>query len=251
MGEVKGWGNIVHPVSNRCTSFSFHINRTNHSWNMSNRVFYLVKANPKFQRKFNKKSFQQNSWKILSGNKHDQRNISTKFSEDWWGGSHFILQISKFLFINATAVTVGQVQRKVIQNIFPDLYFLCPKYVRFSSNGFDMRSKFFAVEAAAETNWKHKVIPDWGDLKWNPYWWAHLVLIMSLLSMKTLANMDHVQYLLRWCHVAAILQVWLIIWKSDWLIVLTISSDSNYVPNEHEHVNQYDPYAIPFGIMAC
>ena len=34
MGEVKG--HIVHPVSNRCTSFSFHINRTNHSCDMSN-----------------------------------------------------------------------------------------------------------------------------------------------------------------------------------------------------------------------
>ena len=43
MGEVKGQGHIVHPVSNQCTSFSFHINRTNQSWDMSNRVFDLEK----------------------------------------------------------------------------------------------------------------------------------------------------------------------------------------------------------------
>ena len=31
--------------------------------------------------------------------------------------------------------------------------------------------------------------------------------------------------------------------------MLTSSSDSNYVPNEHEDVDQYDPYAIPSEIM--
>ena len=43
MGEFKGKGHIVHPVFNRCTSFSFHINRANHSWDMSNREFDLEK----------------------------------------------------------------------------------------------------------------------------------------------------------------------------------------------------------------
>ena len=51
MGEVKSWGHIVHPVSNWCTSFLFHIYRTNHSWNMSNRVFDLEKTHPKFSKK--------------------------------------------------------------------------------------------------------------------------------------------------------------------------------------------------------
>ena len=32
MREVKGQGHILYPVSNQCTSLSFHINRTNHSW---------------------------------------------------------------------------------------------------------------------------------------------------------------------------------------------------------------------------
>ena len=43
MGEVKGQGHIVHSVSNRCTSLSFPINPTNHSWDMSNKVFDLEK----------------------------------------------------------------------------------------------------------------------------------------------------------------------------------------------------------------
>ena len=36
---------------------------------------------------------------------------------------------------------MGQDHRRVIQHIVPDLYFLCPKYLRFSSNCFDVRSK--------------------------------------------------------------------------------------------------------------
>ena len=43
MGEVKGQGHIVHPVSNRCTSFSFHVNWINHSWDLANRVVDLEK----------------------------------------------------------------------------------------------------------------------------------------------------------------------------------------------------------------
>ena len=37
----------VHPVSNRCTSYSFHINWTNHSWDMFNRVLDLEGTHPK------------------------------------------------------------------------------------------------------------------------------------------------------------------------------------------------------------
>ena len=39
MSEVKSQGDIVYPVSNWCTTFSFHINRTNHSWDMAKGVF--------------------------------------------------------------------------------------------------------------------------------------------------------------------------------------------------------------------
>ena len=56
-------------------------------------------------------------------------------------GSHFIAQTSKFLLIAATAVTLGEGHGKVIQYISQDPYILCAKYVRFSSNSFDVRGK--------------------------------------------------------------------------------------------------------------
>ena len=40
-------------------------------------------------------------------------------------------------------------------------------------------------------------------------------------------------------------------WYPYWVIVLTSSSGTNYVPNEHEDVNQYDSYAIQSKIMPC
>ena len=42
-------------------------------------------------------------------------------------GSHFIAQTSKFMLIDATAVTLGQGHWEVIQYISPDLYILCAK----------------------------------------------------------------------------------------------------------------------------
>ena len=53
------------------------------------------------------------------------------FCSDPMNGSHFIAQTSKFLLIDATAVTLGQGHGKVIQYIFPDPYILCAKYLRF------------------------------------------------------------------------------------------------------------------------
>ena len=93
-------------------------------------------------------------------------------------GSYFIAQASKFILIYETAVTLGQGHGKAIQYISPDPYILCAKYRRFSSNGFDVRGKIAAADAvdAAETNWKHKVTPDRGDLinwwscTWNTIW---------------------------------------------------------------------------------
>ena len=51
MSEVKGQGQILYPVSNQCTSLLFHINRTNHSWDMAKIVFDLEKTYPKFLKK--------------------------------------------------------------------------------------------------------------------------------------------------------------------------------------------------------
>ena len=77
------------------------------------------------------------------------------FGSDLMSGSYFIAQKSKFLLIDATAVTLGQGHEKVIQYISPDPYILlCAKYQRFTSNGFDVRGKSFCGGGAeaAETN---------------------------------------------------------------------------------------------------
>ena len=62
---------------------------------------------------------------------------------DPMSGSYFIVQKSKFLLIDATAVPLGEGHGKVIQYISPDPYILSAKYQRFSSNGFDVRGKSF------------------------------------------------------------------------------------------------------------
>ena len=46
--------------------------------------------------------------------------------------SHFIAQTSKFMLIDATAMTLGQGHGKVIQYISSDPYILCAKYLRFA-----------------------------------------------------------------------------------------------------------------------
>ena len=126
MSEVKGQGPILYPVFNWSTSFSFHINRTNHSWDMAKIVFDLEKTHPKFYKKicFNN-SFQQNFPKIKSGNNPDWGNKATMFCSDQMSGSHFIVQTSKLVLMDATAMTLGQGHRKVIQYISPDPYILC------------------------------------------------------------------------------------------------------------------------------
>ena len=59
ISEVKGQGHILYPVPNRCTSFSFHINQTNHSWDIAEIVFDLEKTHSEFLKKIcQNKSFQ-------------------------------------------------------------------------------------------------------------------------------------------------------------------------------------------------
>ena len=73
--------------------------------------------------------------------------------------------------------------------------------------------------------------------------------------MKISANMAHMQYLLRWYHDTAILQVWQIKMKcwltchiykpilDEFVNMISESSSTNYVLNT-EKFGQYDPYAI-------
>ena len=63
------------------------------------------------------------------------------FCSDRMSDSYLLVQTSKFLLIDAKAVTLGQGHGKVIEYILPDLYILCSKYLRCSSNGFDVRGK--------------------------------------------------------------------------------------------------------------
>ena len=77
---------------------------------------------------------------------------------------------------------------------------------------------------------------------------VHLALIMSSMSMKMLANMAHMQYHLR---LQLSCKFGESIWNPFWLIMLTNSSDSNYVPNEHKDADQYDPHGVPSEILPC
>ena len=63
------------------------------------------------------------------------------FCSDPMSGFYFIAQTSKFMLIDATAVTLGQGHGMVIQYISLDPYILCAKYLGFSSNGLDKRGK--------------------------------------------------------------------------------------------------------------
>ena len=108
MSEVKGQGHILYPVSNRCISFSFHINRTNYFWDIAKIMFDLEKTHP---------------------------NLLTK-----------ICQNECFVVIRWVVLTLSRRQanfweRQVIEYISPGLCILCAKHLRFSWNGCDMRGK--------------------------------------------------------------------------------------------------------------
>ena len=118
-------------------------------------------------------------------------NVSWKSLVVTMSGSHFSMQTSKFLLINVTAVTMSQGHKQIISYISLYPYILCLKYVRFGTNGLEVRGKRFVVAYAAvymaETNWKHKVTQDgvtelkgeygvWGliiswNLTWVPLYW--------------------------------------------------------------------------------
>ena len=109
------------------TSFSFHINQTNNSWDMVIIGFDLEKIHPKFYRKFAKITVTNiTSPKSYQGITITMAEINLQCRSDPTSGSHFIAHTSKFLLINATGLTFGQGHRKVIQYISPDPYLFEP-----------------------------------------------------------------------------------------------------------------------------
>ena len=52
--------------------------------------------------------------------------MATKLCSNWLSGSHFILQTGKFLFLNATAVTLGQGHRKSSSSFSQGYTFFVP-----------------------------------------------------------------------------------------------------------------------------
>ena len=87
------------------------------------------------------------------------------FCNDPMSGSHFIVQTSKFLLMDVTAVTLGQGHGKVVQYIFPQTHILfVPNIKGLAETVLTWEGKVFAAADAdadaAETDWKHNVTPD-------------------------------------------------------------------------------------------
>ena len=139
MSEAKGQHHMVYPVSNRCTSFSFHINQTNHFWDMAKIVFDPEKTHPKCL-----KNFVKITVSIRTFPKSYQVITMTR-----------AIKLPHFVVIGLVVLTSLCRQANFCW------YIICPKYLRCSSNSFDMRGN---TEGNAEANWKHKVTLDRGDL---------------------------------------------------------------------------------------
>ena len=148
------------------TSFSFHVNRLSHSWDkaISNSeletprsrswVWSKGKVIQLAQYPINLLPFHFTSIRLTIPDtailKFDPETPKVKVMSEVKGQVHilypvsnqcfsFSFHINKFLLIDATAL--GQGHGKVSQYISPDLYILCSKYLRFSSNGFDKTGK--------------------------------------------------------------------------------------------------------------
>ena len=65
MSEVKGQGHISYPVSNRCTSVSFHSNRTNYFWDMAKIMFDFEKKTSEIKKNAKIKIFNRTSQNLI------------------------------------------------------------------------------------------------------------------------------------------------------------------------------------------
>ena len=79
---MNDWLTIIGPATKLSTHYSFHINRTNHSWCVANEMFEQKWTN----------FFKQNWSEMSSDKKHDKRNIAITFCSCWLSRSYFIMQ---------------------------------------------------------------------------------------------------------------------------------------------------------------
>ena len=95
-----------------------------------------------------------------------------------------------------------------------------------------------------------------GESKWYPYW----VIVLTSSSGTNYVPNEH-ESVDQYGSFSIPLQVSAVSkpswkfgeskWNPYWVIVLTSSSGTKYVPNEHEDFDQYDSYAIPSKVMPC
>ena len=123
-------------------------------WKNTSEIFFKICENNSFQQNLSKSN------QVITM----PRALRLPFCSDPVSVSRFIAQTSKFLLINATAVTLGQGHGKVIQYISQTHIFFVPNIKGMAQTVLTWRGKDFAAADAAETNWKHKVTPDRGDL---------------------------------------------------------------------------------------
>ena len=95
-----------------------------------------------------------------------------------------------------------------------------------------------------------------GELIWNPRWL--IVLTSSTGTNYGLNEHEDVDQYESYANTIQDNAMLKLSWKFDeskwnlcWVIVLTSSTGTNYVPNEHEDIDQYGSFTIPSKIMPC
>ena len=150
MSEVKGQCHILYSVSNQWSSFSFHINGTNHSWDMAKIVFDLEKTHPKFA-------------KITVYNRISRMTSATKllhFVVIWWVVLTLSRRQANFCYSTPQPWSWVKVT-EWSSSTFPQArIFFVPNIKSLAQTVLTWEGKVFAaadVDAAdaAETNWNH------------------------------------------------------------------------------------------------
>ena len=78
--------------------------------------------------------------------------------------SHFIMLTSNFLLIDATTMTWVKVMERSSSTFYQTHIFFVLNIYGLDQMVLTWEAKVVAAADAAETNWKHKVTPDRGDL---------------------------------------------------------------------------------------